>query len=233
MQDTARIYGLQDEVCRVVFGERRCSFYLTGGTALQRFYREVRLSEDLDFFASDNPLFKEEYRLVRQALLEKGLRVREEVVSRDFIRLVIEETLKVDFVNDRVFRYGTSWVLPSGYRVDNLVNILTNKIGTIVDREEPKDIVDLVLVASLASFSWSEMLDIALKKQVFSVDAFLEKLVTFPLSLLEVVRFTDRTFAQEIGTLLPRVIADIGRGGANSLGKGKLDIFAYPPTTLT
>lgn len=68
----------------------------------------------------------EEYRLVR-----------EEVVSRDFIRLVVEGTLKVDFVNDRVFRYGTSWVLPSGYRIDNLVNILTNKIGTIVDREEP------------------------------------------------------------------------------------------------
>lgn len=77
------------------------------------------------------------------------------------------------------------------------------------------------------------MLDIALKKQVFSVDTFLEKLITFPLSLLEVVRFTDRTFAQEVGALLPRVIVDIGKGGASSLGEGKPDIFAYPPGTLT
>lgn len=229
MRDTGEIYGLQDRVCRMVFAETQGTFYLTGGTALQRFCGEVRTSEDLDFFTNGKPLFRKAYHRIREALRESGFHLREEILARDFIRIVAEEKPRVNLVHDGVFRYGTSWVLPSGYRLDNLGNIPTNKVGTVVDREEPKDLVNLVLIASLRSCSWPEIVEVALKKPLVSVDALSEKMVTFPVALLRFVRFPDPHFAAAIPFLLPKVIADIGKGGENSLGRDKPGIFTFSP----
>jgi len=47
--DYKKLYALQDEVLEKVFAVED-EFYLTGGTALSRFYQEKRYSDDLDFF---------------------------------------------------------------------------------------------------------------------------------------------------------------------------------------
>ena len=44
-----KLYDLQDRVLGIVFS-REHDFYLTGGTALHRFYYNLRYSDDLDFF---------------------------------------------------------------------------------------------------------------------------------------------------------------------------------------
>ena len=46
------LYALQDEVLETVF-EEPSGFYLTGGTALSRYYLNHRYSDDLDFFDHD------------------------------------------------------------------------------------------------------------------------------------------------------------------------------------
>ncbi len=43
------IYSLQDKILKIVFSLDN-GFYLTGGTALHRFYFKLRYSDDLVFF---------------------------------------------------------------------------------------------------------------------------------------------------------------------------------------
>ena len=50
--DYLKLYNLQDKVLNEVFSITK-SFYLTGGTALHRFYYDIRYSDDLDFFCID------------------------------------------------------------------------------------------------------------------------------------------------------------------------------------
>ena len=52
-----RLYPIQDGVFKIV-RDLNLPFYLTGGTALSRFYFNHRYSDDLDFFVNENPNFK-------------------------------------------------------------------------------------------------------------------------------------------------------------------------------
>jgi len=52
-----RLYAFQDEIMKVVH-RQEVDFYLTGGTALSRFYLNHRYSDDLDFFINQAPDFK-------------------------------------------------------------------------------------------------------------------------------------------------------------------------------
>jgi hypothetical protein len=44
--------------------------------------------------------------LQRQALIEASITFEVAVDSRDFVRLMVENALKVDPVNDKVYRFG-------------------------------------------------------------------------------------------------------------------------------
>ncbi len=52
-----KLYPIQDGVIKIV-RDLNLPFYLTGGTALSRFYFNHRYSDDLDFFVNDDPNFK-------------------------------------------------------------------------------------------------------------------------------------------------------------------------------
>ncbi len=60
MQETyyqEKLYPLQNKVLSIIQASG-AEFYLTGGTALSRFYLQHRYSEDLDFFLNAHPEFK-------------------------------------------------------------------------------------------------------------------------------------------------------------------------------
>ena len=97
--------------------------------------------------------FGEDVYLLTEALKSAGFDLKNEVKSRDFYRVIIDGILEVDFVNDRVYRYGKSDIF-KGYRVDNKINILAIKLSAIVGRDEEKDI----LIYRLKNFplSWLE-----------------------------------------------------------------------------
>ena len=190
--DYIKLYELQDKVLDIVF-KSDDEFYLTGGTALSRFYQEKRYSDDLDFFTYDSNRFNIAVKKIK-IMLEKDYDVKIEVDSKDFIRLLVNNTLQVDFVNDRVYRYAEPIVLENGYKIDNIQNILSNKLTAVVGRDNPKDIFDIYLISKYYDFKWDEILEISHKKAGFASEDLITRLKTFPLSLLSGINLIDKMF---------------------------------------
>ena len=184
--DYIELYKLQDKVLKAISNIDN-DFYLIGGTALHRFYFNARYSNDLDLFVSSGYNFKEDIDEIIWFLSENDFRIEEKVKTRDFYRFVVNEILQLDFVNDRVFRYGKSELI-DGVRVDNKFNILTNKIGAIIGRDEEKDLFDIMCFAFFEDFNWGEMLGIANNKAVVEKDILIYRIASFPLQWLERIK---------------------------------------------
>ena len=87
--DYKSIYTLQDKVLENIFS-RETTFYLTGGTCLNRFYYNRRYSDDLDLFTNDNALFRDDVRIVIEGFKSSSLGYTVIVDTRDFVRLNID-----------------------------------------------------------------------------------------------------------------------------------------------
>lgn len=144
-----RLYPLQD----VVFAEASVfadEIYLTGGTALARFYFQHRLSEDLEFFTQNAQLPYIANDLIAR-LQHRGLTVAVEQVSSWFVRFFVvdqEVHLKIDMVRDMLLT-GELVRLPQGIFTNSLVDIGANKIAAFEDRAEVKDIIDLYYICQM------------------------------------------------------------------------------------
>ncbi|HOK93585.1 MAG TPA: nucleotidyl transferase AbiEii/AbiGii toxin family protein [Spirochaetota bacterium] len=205
--DYNNLYRLQDEVMEVVFSVENI-FYLTGGTCLSRFYVEKRLSDDLDFFTNASPRYAFALRNIKANLLER-FEVKVEVESRDFARFRINKILQVDFVNDIPFRYKDIIITPKGYLIDNVENILANKISAIIGRDNPKDVFDLYLVWKYYQFNWSDIIKAAREKSLFNNDDLIIRLTSFPHELLGTLRLTDRDFLKNFDEDYKKIIVEI------------------------
>lgn len=177
-----QLYELQDRVLDLIFSLNN-EFYLTGGTALHRFYYNLRYSDDLDFFSSADPLFGENIREILSCMDDKSIEYTREVQTKDFQRVFVQNRLRIDFINDRVHREGKSAVI-RGMRIDNITNMLTNKITAIMDRDEEKDIFDLFAIAYNETYNWGHILKIANKKSIVDRGMLIERLRIFPLDWL-------------------------------------------------
>ena len=190
--DYKKLYALQDRVLKRVF-EVEDEFYLTGGTALSRFYQEKRYSDDLDFFTNSSTRFNF---AVKNILIELSneFTIENELDSRDFVRIKIDGLLQVDFVNDRVPRYKEPNILENGYKIDTIENILSNKITAVIGRDNPKDIFDIYLINKYYVIDWKEILDSAQEKSVFSIDDLIVRLRSFPHRLLKSINLIEDDF---------------------------------------
>lgn len=79
-------YALHYQVLDTVFS-LRLGFYLTGGTALSRFYLDHRYSDDLDFFTHEVNAFGDGVRMIVAALADRFSAVDAEADSREFKRI--------------------------------------------------------------------------------------------------------------------------------------------------
>jgi len=190
--DYKKLYELQDRVLKRVF-EVEDEFYLTGGTALSRFYQEKRYSDDLDFFTNSSTRFNFAVKNIL-AELSKEFNIENELDSRDFVRIKIDGLLQVDFVNDRVPRYKEPNILENGYKIDTIENILSNKITAVIGRDNPKDIFDIYLINKYYTIDWKEILDSAQDKSVFSIDDLIVRLRSFPHRLLKSINLIEDDF---------------------------------------
>jgi len=184
--DYNTLYALQDDILKIVL-ELENDFYLTGGTALHRFYYGARYSDDLDFFVTNGKTFNEDVEELVSELIIQNHQVVRDVNSRDFYRVTVDKLLQLDFVNDRVYRYKKSNII-DGMRIDNKINILTNKINTIVNRDEEKDIFDLFCLIYHEEFNWKDILDIANKKALIEKDILIYRIKNFPLIWLDKIK---------------------------------------------
>ena len=205
--DYRRLYKLQDEVLEVVFETERV-FYLTGGTCLNRFYHEKRYSDDLDFFTHDDRDFLRATKTIKSALRQK-FEVTEEINVKDFIRLLIDGRLQVDFVNDRTPRYGQPVMTDKGYLIDTVENILSNKLTAVMGRDNPKDMFDIFLINKFYDFDFCAILESAHEKAGFSDDDLITRLKGFPVSWIEKISIIDEGFLDGFEAGIVSVIAQI------------------------
>jgi len=214
-----QLYRLQDVAMERVFS-RRLGFYLTGGTALSRFHLDHRYSDDLDFFTHEVNTFGDTVRLVRSDLDKRFDSVTSEIDARDFKRILVTEegiTLKIDFVGDRTPRVGFPEDHDGRY-IDTVRNILSNKVGTVLSRDEARDVADLVQICLTFRFSWSEILQEAFEKQHFEREELVYRLSTFPVQMISTIPYRrSPPDLQEMESLIRTMGTDIKMATDNSL----------------
>jgi len=134
-----KVIPLQNEIFRAL-APLEDSIYLTGGTALSRFYYEHRISEDLDFFTTHATL-KEVFPSVVSLLEKEGFEIEIAHQSPSFARLFVNG-YKLELVVE-FNHYGELTKTEYGIYVNNLEDIGANKITAWEDRAELKDLIDL------------------------------------------------------------------------------------------
>jgi len=214
--DYKELYRVQDKILDIIFSEESI-FYLTGGTCINRFYSEKRYSDDLDFFTSDNNLFRDNIRMMYNIFGENKISIEQVADSKDFVRIIVDDILKVDFVNDRTFYYGKTLQSEKGHILDNAMNMLANKLSAVIGRDEPKDIFDLFLLSTLTEFNWGTIAEVSRKKEIFEYDILEYRLKTFPLVLLDKLTVKDQSFLSMIKKGYHLMVDDIICGGSNRL----------------
>jgi predicted nucleotidyltransferase component of viral defense system len=205
--DYKALYLLQDQVMKLIFKTENI-FYLTGGTCIGRFYKEKRYSDDLDFFTNQSPRYSFALRNIKNKL-KNSFKVFIEVESKDFNRFRINDFLQIDFVNDIAFRYGDIVVTNEGFLIDNVFNILSNKLTAVIGRDDPKDIFDIYLISKYYSFSWNNILDAAHQKAVFTDEELIVRLKTFPQELFKNIKIIDTKFLNNFDNHFPKIIDEI------------------------
>lgn len=197
-----KLYQLQTSVCQVV-NNTPVQFYLTGGTALARCYLHHRISVDLDFFLNQSGNFQAQADLVL-AELNRNYATQVQVKTSDFVSVMVENELEVDFVNDVAHHWGDLRTFPLFQRVDNPLNIMANKLTAILSRDEPKDAVDIVALAITQKIDWAEVFTHANSKAAGILPPLVcQKMEAMPLELLKVILWEENwldfstTFAEK------------------------------------
>lgn len=220
------LYKLQDKILHLLQDELS-PFYLTGGTALSRYYLHHRYSEDLDFFCHDQEVFEPSVnQIARKLIRSKLLREQDMQISETYARFYVGPLsgLKIDFVYESVEHIG-AFKKVQGINIDNPKNILANKICCILGRDEPKDVFDIVSLAQAYSFNWRKIVMAAKRKQVLDETDVVKRLEEFPIELLKNINWAfSEIDTQEFDKRLKQIVTDIVLGADNSFAETNPDI---------
>lgn len=149
MGSSADPLGSLQRAVLAAFFARTQRFFLTGGAALAGFYLRHRTTRDLDLFAAPDVQMSEGVDALVAACTDIGATATILQQHGDFRRYVVsrdtEQTL-VDLVIDRAPRLPLDKVSFGAIRVDPLREIASNKLCTLLDRVEPRDLVDLEML---------------------------------------------------------------------------------------
>jgi hypothetical protein len=227
-KDYRRLYLTQDKVLQVlkpVLG----SFYLTGGSALGRFYLNHRFSEDLDFFMNKSDTFNAFIKNIEIVLAKQFSLLKDQsIVYEDFIRFYIEDEegiLKVEFVNDIAYRCGFPNTYKYGF-IDTPLNILTNKLTAVVGRDEPKDVFDICVLSQNYRFNWLEIFNEAKNKAIINEIDVEKRIKSFPVHLFQEVDWHILPVDIDLlGSAIVAIANDFLLGSDNSLGADKPSIL--------
>jgi len=180
-----KLYPLQDKVLKII-NALGTPFYLTGGTALSRCYFSHRYSDDLDFFVNKDANYQVCVAKIIDGLTNLGIAELRKFDT--FSSFKVADLLKVDLVNDIPSHIGGFNTFDIYSKVDNLQNILSNKISALASRDEPKDVVDIWTIARSQKVDWKQIfVDVSSKAVGIFPPKIAERLETFPLELLDKV----------------------------------------------
>jgi hypothetical protein len=142
---SSRLSPLQLALLEAFF-EREQRFFLTGGAALSGFHLGHRETNDLDLFATGEASIEEGTRAFRAAAAHVGATLESLQESPDFRRFAArrgEELTVVDLVIDRAPQAFADKPSVGRVRLDPPREIAANKLCTLLDRMEIRDLVDL------------------------------------------------------------------------------------------
>jgi hypothetical protein len=215
-----KLYPLQDQVLHLV-RKIPSKFYLTGGTVVSRFITNHRFSDDLDFFLNmDNDFLPEANKIKTELIAIYGDGVEVTYNSDTFYRLLItadETVLKIDFVNDVGFHAGVFWENELYHKLDNPINILSNKICAL-QRNAGKDISDLLFLSFLYPFNWMQIVKDAQNKDTWvnEIDV-MARIADFDIEDLKSVKWIKEPDYLFLKKCLQTIAKDILLGADNSL----------------
>ncbi len=215
----SKLYPFQNKILSIV-SKCKNNFYLTGGTALGRFYLKHRYSDDIDLFLNNAKDFNAQADKIFENLIKSKLVCETISKSNDFRRIVCGDEqveLKIDFVNDVDYHTGELVRFKTYPRVDNWKNILVNKI-TALDRREPKDVADILFLSKNYKFKWDEIFEEALKK-VNYIDPLDTSTILneFPAEFLDKILWTGKINKKNAMAEIKIISKDIIRKNINSL----------------
>ena len=219
-KDYIKLYQLQDKFLGW-WVTLNLPFYLTGGTALGRFYLNHRYSEDLDFFVNFEPNYHKYISTIRKQVASRfSVNIETALFSDDFTRLIImdnEVLLKVDFVNDIEYRSGNVKECKYG-KIDTPLNIMSNKLTALIGRNEAKDVFYIVTIALNYNFNWIQVFQEAKAKTNINEIDVEERLSSFPVEWLKNVDWLPSTLdSEEFKHSLDILANDFLLGRDNSL----------------
>jgi hypothetical protein len=208
---------LQNKVLELV-ADCNTPLYLSGGTALSRFYLHHRYSDGLDFFVNRDPNFAKYVTDIIERLKE-NFAVNQALFDTDFARIYVSEDeteLKIEFINDVAFHFG-DYVYHGRTRTDHPLNILSNKI-TALPRNAAKDYADILFLAQSFSFNWIELFEAAKEKDLWVNEVSVANLFDqFDLRSLESVQWIEAFNPDVYMDCFSIMAKDILRGLDNSL----------------
>jgi hypothetical protein len=216
---TDRLYPFMDKVLSLL-GAVDAPFYLTGGTALGRYYLHHRYSDDLDLFVNQAADFRDQVKKALEALRLGGVTFEVGTAADTFVRILAHDealTLKIDFVNDVAFRYGDLQEAHFYPRIDHWRNILSNKLCAL-SRREPKDMVDILMIARSFPFLWQDIFSEARQKDLWVEPLEIARMIEeFSVDLLAAVKWVQPVDPDACTTALKTLHSDIFHGRSNSL----------------
>lgn len=225
--DYKALYNVQDSFLRWL-ANKSIPFYLTGGTALSRFYLHHRYSDDLDFFTNRyNDFLPALQKLIRDVPQDFHIDRDSLMITADFCRFFIRKDqvmLKIEFVNDVESRVGILHETALGL-VDNPANILANKLTALMGRDEPKDVFDIITLAERYSFNWQDAFHWAKQKAAINELEVENRLSTFSLTFFDGAAWFEQSVdSKKFEAQRQRVCDDMLTAKTNSLGEGKTPI---------
>jgi predicted nucleotidyltransferase component of viral defense system len=139
-----RLTPLQCAVLEAFFGAER-EFFLSGDAALVGFHLHHRETTDLDLFTSSAEAFERVRIVLPNVISQLGATLTVRQDSPGFRRSVVQsgaDELVVDLVRDIGPQLHTKSEI-EGIIVDPVEEIFSNKLTTLVSRQENRDLVDV------------------------------------------------------------------------------------------
>jgi len=152
----------QRELMQLLRDHRNPNSYVAGGVAIHRSVGSPRRSEDIDFFHDTEEAVAHSAKEDISVLEHNGYKIEFLIDQPSFLRVVAHKrtgSLKLEWVRDTAFRFFPVIEDPElGYRLHD-VDLIVNKCIALANREEVRDVIDLIhlqeTTLSVVSACWA------------------------------------------------------------------------------